>query len=354
MPQLLTDRQLSPAPPALPPFLVETDPTTDFTWLPHATWNDEWRPVLRRFAAEVPRMRCVRLVTCDDLPLHMRARLAWVRSRTGRGGLHGQYFDTWHVPVRAIRDAGLRREMLAFAESMYRYELPPGGAVMLTDMLDGPSGDDALLQLYGWLRAALAELAGAPSQAIVAPTGNSGELVDPDHHDAGTDEDDHRLAPHPDLWVPSMLFNIFHRVVEGAGHTTLMPMRELWPTAEECGVPAETVDAMKLALTDAGECDYYAIFAGLMYDDHPWSDRLEEALFARSATGWMKPGEGYFVSDREWLHGRTSVSPAAVAPEHKQHRLYRLAYNNARLVEASRERRIAWEKAAYYPGGCKA
>lgn len=335
----------------LPPLLSPVEPATGFDTLPHATWNDDWRPVLRRFADAVPAMSKVKLVTCDRLPLQLRMRLAWTRMRTGRGSLHGVYFDTWHVPVDAIRDIGLRREMLAFADAMYHYELPDGDAVILTDMLDGPGGGDAMLQLFGWLRAAIAELSGVPSAAIAAPTGDSGDLVRDEH--VGTDVDDNRLPPHSDLWVPSLLFNIFHRVVAGEGYSTLLPMSRLWPIAADCGAPPEVVAGMQQAIVDSGECDYYAILGNLMYDDHPWSDTLEDALFAQSATAWMRPGDGYFIDDRAWLHGRTAVSRAALPAHQRQHRIFRLAYNNERLVAATRQRRLDWSKVDYYPGGCK-
>jgi hypothetical protein len=57
--------------------------------------------------------------------------------------------------------------------------------------------------------------------------------------------------------------------------------------------------------------------------------------------------------DREWLHGRTPLAPDALPPELKEDRLYRLAYNNARLDAAAGERRVEWARSGRHAAGCK-
>ena len=316
---------------------MPVEPDTNVV-LPHASWAEEWRPVLRRFAEQARTMRPVQRVSYEPLPLWMRAKVAWTKLRTGHEG-HTFYTITWHVPVNEITDGGLRREMLDFARAMYHYELPPGDAVILTGMLDGPGADGAL-HLFGWLRAALAAISGEESSAIAAPTGQSGDA-------------DGSFALHSDMWIPAMLFNVFNHVVPAQGASLLLPMREMWDIAEQAGVPAEVRSQMRLARVEAGECDYFEQFNGLLYDEHPWSDSVRRALFGAAIEVPMAPGQGYFVNDREWLHGRTALAADALPRELKEDRLYRLAFNNARLDAAAGKRRVEWEWTGRRPAGCK-
>jgi hypothetical protein len=114
---------------SLPSALVEVEPDTSVV-LAHASWGEEWRPLLRRFAEQARTMRPVQRISYEPLPLWMRAKVAWSKLRSGHEG-HTVYTLTWHVPVNEILDGGLRREMLDFARAMYHYELPPGDAVIL-------------------------------------------------------------------------------------------------------------------------------------------------------------------------------------------------------------------------------
>jgi hypothetical protein len=322
---------------SLPPALVAVEPDTAVV-LPHATWGEEWRPLLGRFAEQARTMRPVQRISYESLPLWMRAKVAWSKLRTGHEG-HTLYTLTWHLPVNEIPDGGLRREMLDFARAMYHYELPPGDAVILTGMLDGPGADGAL-HLFGWLRAALAAMSGEESSAIAAPTGQAGD-------------EDGSFALHADMWIPALLFNVFNHVVPGQGASLLLSMDEMWDVAAEAGVPAEVRAAMADARVEAGECDYFEQFNGLLYDDHAWTHDVRRALIAAAMEVPMAPGQGYFVNDREWLHGRTALAPDALPPELKEDRLYRLAYNNARLDAAAGKRRIEWEWNGRHAAGCK-
>jgi len=333
----------------LPPFLEAAEPTSGFadSGLDHVTWAEPYRQALRGFAAASTQMRPAKLVPYDRVPVWLRARLSWERARNGGQRPFGVYTDTWHLPVTAVRDPGLRAEMMLLARAMYQYEFPESGAVILTGMLDDLT-PDCSLQLFGWLRSALVDLCGTPSSAVASPTGTSGTPVD------GLREGEvatNGLAPHSDLWIPSMLFNYFNEVSPGEGSSQLMPMEQLWPIAAECGMPEDVIEQTKRTLIESGECDYYERFARLLYDYHPWSEELEKRLYAESMDAWLHPGEGYFVSDREWLHGRSGVRQLPAA--RKQHRIYRLAYNNQRLEAEAGERRMEWDRRGYFPGGCK-
>jgi hypothetical protein len=194
-------------------------------------------------------------------------------------------------------------------------------------MLDGPGR--ATLHLFGWLRAAMAELSESTS-SIAGPTGAAGD-------------EDGSFAPHSDMWIPALLFNVFEHVVPGQGATLLLPMEAGLKVAERAGVPPLFLAQMRDATVEAGECDYFDAFNGCLYQDHPWTDVVRRALFDASVQVPMEPGQGYLVNDRMWLHGRTRLLPDALPPHLKNRRLYRLAYNNRRLQAAASQRRIDWE-----------
>jgi hypothetical protein len=332
----------------LPPALVPAEPTTALS-LPHASWNDEWRPLLARFAAVAAADSIApRRVSYETLPLPLRLRVEWYKLRHAGKEPRNLYTVTWHVPLAAVRDGGLREELLEFVRAFLEYELPPEDAVVLTGMLEGP-GRDAALALIGWMRAAIVHITGEPSSAIAAPTGSSGQA-----DDASGPEGDNSFEPHSDMWIPALLFNIFNRAVPGQGESTLLAVDELWDIATAVGMPADTLRELRLAVVEAGECDYFDHFNGLMYGDQPWAEALKAALFEASMTVPMTPGQGYLVNDRRWLHGRTALDPFALRPEHREHRLYRLAYNNNRLEAAAGARKLEWAMSGRRASACKA
>jgi hypothetical protein len=133
-----------------------------------------------------------------------------------------------------------------------------------------------------------------------------------------------------------------------------MPIDDLWEIAASVGMPPETRYELRLAPVEAGECDYFDHFNGLLYGEQPWAEAMKAALFAASMTVSMAPGEGYLINDRRWLHGRTALDPGALAPEDREHRLYRLAYNNNRLEAAAGQRRLEWSAIGRHASACKA
>jgi hypothetical protein len=323
------------------PLLAQVEPDTHVE-LPHATWHERWRPVLAAFAAASDSIPEPKRVWYEPMPWHLRLRDRWTRMRTGHG-IPGLYTVTWHVPIRSVRDVGLRAELMELARAFHRCELPEQDAVMLTGMLD-ELGDDCF-KLIGWLRAALCELCGDQRSAIAAPTGFAGTMIE---------NKPNPLEPHSDMWIPALLFNIFNAAVPGEGATTLLPMVQMWDVIVAAGMPDEAIEKLHEAQVEAGECDYYEQFNGLLYMDHPWSEDVKAALIDASVEVHLEFGQGYFVNDRVWLHGRTALMPGSLPDDRRHHRLYRIAYNTERLERAAGERRVEWDAIGRYPAGCKA
>jgi hypothetical protein len=285
------------------PLFVEVPPTTAADRLVHVTWADEWRPVLARFGAACPAMPPAARVPHEQPGAEGYEQIA--------GG--GDALTTWTLGDGAFDgepdlEAGMRR----LADAFFEWS-PPASALILTGLLDElPDGGCA--RLIGFLHDRIVELTGDPNAAIAAPVGMAGG-------------DDGGFAPHSDMWVPALLFNVFESVdPEGRGATLLIAMEDVFPIAEAAGVPREQLDLMREALAAAGREDYYVQFNGALYDDeHPWKDEVERRLIDASLVVPLGRGQGYLANDREWLHGRTPLP----LDFDRENRLFRLAYDNA-------------------------
>ena len=286
---------------------VEVAPTTSATELIHVTWADAWRPVFARFGA-----------ACATLPPASRVRHA----QPGEAGYEevaggGDALTTWTFSAWDGHE-DVRAEMERLADAFFDWE-PPASAVILTGLLDDvPDGGCA--RLIGFLRDRVVSLTGDPNAAIAAPVGMAGAA------DGG-------FAPHSDMWVPSLLFNVFEAVEPGGhGATLLLPMDEVFAIAADTGVSEEQIARMHEAIAGAGQEDYYLQFNGALYEDeHPWKDEVERRLIEASMVIPLGRGQGYLANDREWLHGRTPLP----RDFDRENRLFRLAYDNARLRAAA-------------------
>jgi hypothetical protein len=291
------------------PVFVEVPRTTAATELVHVSWDDEWRPLLARLGE-----------ACPSMPPAEKVR----HFQPGEEGYEdvaggGDALTTWTLPDGAFdgRDE-LRAGMERLADAFFEWE-PPASAVILTGLLDElPDGGCA--RLIGFLHDRVVELTGDPNAAVAAPVGMAGAA------DGG-------FAPHADMWVPSLLFNVFEAVAPGGhGATLLLPMAEVFEIAAGCGVAEEQLARMREAIDGAGQEDYYLQFNGALYEDeHPWKDEVERRLIEASLVVPLTRGQGYLANDREWLHGRTPLP----RDFDRENRLFRLAYDNARLRAAA-------------------
>jgi hypothetical protein len=283
---------------------VEVPATTAASHLVHVTWADEWRPVLARFGE-----------ACATMPPAEKVR----HEQPGEEGYEdvaggGDALTTWTLPDGAFDGrAELEADMRRLADAFFAWE-PPASSVILTGLLDElPDGGCA--RLIGFLHDRIVELTGDPNAAIAAPVGMAGAA------DGG-------FAPHADMWVPALLFNVFEAVEPGGhGATLLLEMDRVFEIAEDAGVTAEQLRRMREALDGAGEEDFYLQFNGALYEDeHPWKDEVERRLIDASLEVPLKRGQGYLANDRQWLHGRTPLP----RDFDRENRLFRLAYDNAR------------------------
>lgn len=297
------------------------------------SWNDEWRPLLKRFADQSEQMPAPKTVyaapkTPEQLAAMQAAEEA--AARTGERLPEGIHLRTWEIPVDAIADTGLRAEMFHFIRAMYEFEMPDEReGVIVTRMHDGPYGD-SVFKLFAWARAAMVEMVGEYAVALNPPTALTGS---PD----GTFE------PHSDMFVPALLLNILNDTAPGHGLPCIMPMDRVWDVALNAGMPPEKVEELRGALVEAGECDMYENFNGIMYLDHPWTPAVTRAMFNACTFMSLDRGQGYFINDRKWLHGRTSLTKGVLPEGRLQHRLYRFVWNSETINAQAKKRRADWD-----------
>lgn len=324
---------------ALPSAFVLVEPDTAVE-LPHIAWNPDWRPTLERFVDLVPQMGPM-------LELNYGRPSP---ERTPEGADPDDLFlpfvgkpetCTMHVRPEAIPDPGVRRDLLQFARALHAFDIPGDlEGAMVTQSMIGPAGGYGMKHLFAYLRAAMVELAGGERLAAHAI----------ETHGAGHDE---IFPPHTDMWVSSLLLNVFNVQPPGQGISTMLRMDEAWPVIAASGIPEEGLAQMRRSVDDAGTCDLYMEFNAWLYDDRPWSDDVAYTLAEMSVAHEMLPGQGYLVNDRKWLHGRLDlVWPADYTLEDKRNRLYRLGYNNHASEVHAAARAADWERHGYFPPDC--
>ncbi len=322
----------------LPPAFVIVEPDTAIG-LPHIAIGDHWRPALERFVELVPQMG----------PM---LKLNYARPQPENTPEGADPDDlllpfvgdpepcTMHVLPSAVPDAGVVRDLEAFARALHAYDIPGtlGGAIVTQSMI-GPVGGYGMKHLFAFLRAVIVEQCGHRLGAHAIETDGTGH--------------DHIFPPHADMWVTSIILNIFNIQPPGQGISTMLRMDDAWATIEASGIPPEGIAQMRRSIADHGSCDLYMQFNAWLYNDHAWSDRLGDELLAMSVGHEMLPGQGYLVDDRRWLHGRKELRwPESYTKEDKLNRLYRLGYNTRESEAFSAERIAAWERTGYLPVDC--
>ena len=320
----------------LPPLLVETAPDTAMS-IPHLTWGPTWRPLIERFCAEAAADRVGHV---REIHYRKDGLIDW-HPETDRGTE-----QTFYLAPDGVADAGLRQEMFALAEAFYEVELPEGDGAILTGMLAGHYRDE-LLPLFAFVRTALVELSGQRMAAHFCSTAQSGTV----------NEEPDKFPPHSDMWHTELLFNVFNRTREpGEGDALLIAMDDVWDVLRGAGVPDEIADKMRADLASAGTCGDFQRFNTWMYEpEHPWFDNVVAALMAAATQLPLGPGQGYFVNDRRWMHGRNMMTwPATLSRADRHHRLYRLGYNNRRLMAQAAAEGIDWSAIGPSSAGCLA
>jgi hypothetical protein len=198
-------------------------------------------------------------------------------------------------------DRSLGKQLLRLAESLLSF--PPGTRLnLLTGMLDPPLSTSRLAKFVALLRAGIVRLTGDPRCALNAP-------VYAARHDDG-------FPLHADLFLTERLLLVFDDVPPGrSGASLFLPMRTLLDIAGRIQeMPQQTADRLRHLVKDGANRDSFDEFYKLLYsENNPWQPNISRALRLARFRTKLRRGEGYFIDDRHWLHGREPLN-GAVSP----------------------------------------
>jgi len=222
------------------------------------------------------------------------------------GGLD-QYDRTYSWSSTYWTDENLRKRFTSFVRSLAATR--PNREIILLDGLISENIDSRRLHtLFALLRGVLVELADDERAAMYAPLGEIGAR-------AGD------FLLHADLYVPSILFNVFDQVPrDGSGASTFLSVTSLRKLLRALpSLPARKAKTILELFKQEPRVDRFDVLYDLLHGDHPWVPELERAMEQRQLRIKLHRGQGYLLSDRAWLHGRDA--PLGGVPANRVRRL---------------------------------
>lgn len=199
-------------------------------------------------------------------------------------------------------DRSFAKQLLRLAESLLSF--PPGPKLnLLTSMLDPPLSTSRLAKFVALLRAGIVRLTGDLKCALNAPV-----------YAARRDDG---FPLHADLFLTERLLLVFDDVPPGkSGASLFLPMKTLLDITDRIQeMPQQAADRLRHLVKDGANRDSFDEFYRLLYSEsNPWQSPVSRALRRARFCIKLRRGEGYFIDDRHWLHGREplhgSVSPS--------------------------------------------
>ncbi|EYF04129.1 hypothetical protein [Chondromyces apiculatus] len=238
---------------------------------PWCTWSNEARDLVTAFAKAIGGMAEPALLTRPVGPNHD---------------------VTYSLPVDTVTDPALREGLLALAEALYHRPLPEGGILLLSGLSGGGAGGRAMHSLLALLRDALSALGGDGSAhyAPIAPAEGARSA----------------FPLHADLFRSPNLLSVFDDVpADDSGTPVFLSTTRLLTLIHDQGsMPEATRRRIVDLLLDRSGDDRYDDLFDLLHGTHPWTYAIEKRMHAARIALRLRPGEGYLVDDRRWLHGR--------------------------------------------------
>jgi hypothetical protein len=296
----------------LPPVFGPVDPPRGGRdvdgWASWHTWSPGFRTLLGGLAE------------CVD-PSWPAPRIRELRS----GSVYTRTFSLSSAVRRNRKWRALLDELKLYAASLVSTP-KPSRVLLLTGLFDGVKPGTPIKFVLAALRQTIVELLDDEHAAYYAPLGSTGRGVG-------------AFAAHSDLYVPDLLMNIFEEVPDDDSGASVFISAERF-----CQVLRETP-----SVPTAVELKVRALLCGELHDDcfddfyktlygrgMPWAEDLLEAVARRQKRIVMRSGEGYFIHDRSWLHGREAPSCGVGA-----NRLHRLVFQHAGSLTPARTAPVA-------------
>ncbi len=227
---------------------------------------------------------------------------------------NGEYDYSLDNSCYAALLPALESRLKKFGDALHHIHIPPS-IMLLTDLLPCGVSSRSLYLLFASARSIVVRLTGDPRSAIFAPLGLNRETGNAERAEQG----EHPL--HSDLYPPALLLNVFDNVPNDGSGASLFLAKDSFAEIVRSlrSIPKHIGNAMLECLDRSVNKDQYDYFFDLLHGDHPWTRELEDAIERRAYVVRFSRGEGYFLCDRVWLHGRTTLS--GHVPTNRLHRL---------------------------------
>ena len=266
------------------------------------TWSPSFRRFLTLWATEVKRLRSPTFRTISGVK---------------------DYPGTYALPLGQIPSQLLRNEIRGYARQLYNLPIPRK-LWLLTDLYDHRITGSSLHYLFAALRSELVQLGDSEASAI-----------HPGLPRFSADETDFPI--HADLWKGELLFIVFDRITMRCGGASIF-----WKVSELRAFLRETSAVPRLVRQELEELfacphrdgSFDRLFDLLHTDSYPWSRALRRRMRAECRRISFRPGQGYLVHDRTWLHGREKLREPPLG-----RRLHRLVFNTQVLERPGRSGR---------------
>jgi hypothetical protein len=288
-------------PPVFEPVEAPRGASETGEWASWYTWSTDFRALLSRLVSSVD-------------PAWPTPHVRELRS----GDFYTRTFSLSPI-VQDDPDWGrLLDELRPYAASLVTMPKPPK-VMLLTGLLDDLAPYDRIRFVLAALRETIVWIFEDEDAAYYAPLGSTGLAVG-------------EFLAHSDLYVPDLLLNLFQEVpADESGASVFISadrLCELLRTTPSvpAGVEAKIRDLLYGKLQQDSFNDFYKTLYGR---ENPWSESLRSAVACNQVRIRLRTGEGYFINDRAWLHGREAPSCGVGA-----NRLHRLVFQH-RLDAAS-------------------
>jgi hypothetical protein len=241
------------------------------------------------------------------------------------------YSATYTYRLSALSPA-LACFALKTAEALLR--VPVKRLRFFSGMLDPPLSTPVMHKCFALMRAGVTRLAGDPKTALHVP--------------AQSERLDDGFPLHCDLFLTDRLLLVFDDVAKGnSGQAQFLPLRYLEVTIKSNHlIPLITKRRLRALLNRKTARDCFDKCFDLLHSNkHPWAASLARTMKQNCLTIKLRPGEGYLLNDRHWLHGRTAVRGPV-----SERRFHRLIYGQvAGRDEADSKKKPKVKKKVWHP-----
>ena len=205
------------------------------------------------------------------------------------------YGATYHTHFKRLTDSQTAT-LFRFAEGLMRIS-PQRDAYFFREMFSSDITSKEMRVTFALLREAMVQTAQDEAAALYSP-------VTQERKDLG-------FNLHADLFLTTRLWLIFDDVpLDNSGASLLLPEEKLCKLIQQFpAIPSRIAKEISSLMSQSLRRDSFNRLYNLLHDDkHPWCNELEKAMKQEVYRLSLRPGEGYLIDDRNWLHGRTAVS----------------------------------------------